>query len=67
MAKNKTPPPPSPEQVKKNFQAQEKNVFQKPYTRDPGGTIVTTPGEVSCIMDAASRAKELLIAHPALL
>ena len=55
MAKNETPPPPSPEQVKKHFQAQEKSVFQKPYTRDPGVTIVTTPGEVSRILDAAQQ------------
>lgn len=53
MAKNKTPPPPSPEQVEKHFQAQQKSVFQKPYTRDPGVTIVSTQGEVARIIDAA--------------
>ena len=53
MAKNKTPPPPSPEQVEKHFQAQQKSVFQKPYSRDPGVTIVSTQGEVARIIDAA--------------
>ncbi|OAH42777.1 hypothetical protein AX777_05935 [Sphingobium yanoikuyae] len=53
MARNKTPPPPTQAQVDKHWKAQEKSVFQPPYTRDPGLTIANTPGEVSRIVDAA--------------
>ncbi|WP_146037248.1 hypothetical protein [Novosphingobium guangzhouense] len=53
MAKNKTPPPPTQEQVDKHWKGQDKSVFQKPYTRDPGVTIATTQGEITRLHDAA--------------
>lgn len=53
MAKKTTSPPPTQAQVDKHWKAQEKSVFQPPYTRDPGLTIANTQGEVSRIVDAA--------------
>ena len=53
MAKNKTPPPPTQDQVDKHWKAQDKSVFQPPYTRDPGVSIVNHPGEVERVLEAA--------------
>lgn len=53
MAKNKTPPPPTQDQVDKHWKAQDKSVFQPLYTRDPGVSIVSTPGEVERVIEAA--------------
>lgn len=46
MANNKTPPAPTENQVKRHWDAQDTSVFQKPFTRDPGVTIVNTQAEV---------------------
>lgn len=59
MARKKTPPAPTPEQVEKHLKAQPKSVFQPLYTRDPCMTIVSTPGEVERIIEGAKEGEKV--------
>lgn len=53
MADKAVPSAPTQAEVEKHLKAQPKSVFQKPYTRDPGVSIVTTKGEVERVIEGA--------------
>lgn len=55
MSRKLPSPPPTEDQVRRHWNAQDKSVSQPLYTRDPGVSIVSTPGEVGRIVEAAKQ------------